>query len=76
MRPFTRQTADRFHSEVLAFTGEKGRESIRGIFAEIERAAVMQFADAILHGSHDHRDWLLEAAEAFVENRPMPAARS
>jgi hypothetical protein len=34
------------------------------------------FARAVLHGDEEHRAWLMEAAEAFVEGRPLPAVRA
>lgn len=37
---------------------------------------IRQFALAILHGDNDHREWLLEAAEAFITGKPMPAPRN
>jgi hypothetical protein len=46
--------------------------------SEIEHYAklkVSQFADAILHGDDEHRQWLLEAAEAFNGGLPMPPPR-
>jgi hypothetical protein len=33
---------------------------------------IREFARAILHGDADHRQWLLDAAEAFIEGRPIP----
>jgi hypothetical protein len=33
------------------------------------------FARAILHGDDVHKEWLLEAAEAFIKNEPMPPPR-
>jgi hypothetical protein len=30
------------------------------------------FAKAILHGSDLHRQWLLEAAEAYIKGDPLP----
>lgn len=37
--------------------------------------AVREFAKAILHGSEEHRAWLLAAAEAYIAGRPFPEAR-
>lgn len=39
-------------------------------------AAVKLFAETILHGDEEHMKWLLEAAEAFVDNRPIPPPRN
>lgn len=39
---------------------------------EIASGGVRNFARAILHGDEEHRRWLLEAAEAFVEGRELP----
>lgn len=36
------------------------------------RDAVLEFASSILHGSDEHREWLLEAAQAFTEGREIP----
>lgn len=33
---------------------------------------VRDFAKAILHGDQNHRAWLLEAAEAFINGEPVP----
>lgn len=37
--------------------------------------AVRNFARAIQHGSDDHRAWLVEAAEAFVNGERLPPPR-
>jgi hypothetical protein len=37
---------------------------------------VREFAQAILHGDDTHKEWLLEAAECFVDGRALPPARS
>lgn len=37
--------------------------------------AVMEFAEAVLHGDGEHRAWLMEAAEAFIVKRPLPPPR-
>jgi hypothetical protein len=39
------------------------------------KARVAEFAQAILHGDDEHRGWLLEAADAFNEGKPLPAPR-
>lgn len=39
------------------------------------RAAVRAFARAVLHGDNDHQEWLLEAADAFLERRELPSPR-
>jgi len=36
---------------------------------------IRSFARAILHGDEVHRAWLVEAAEAFIEGKPMPPPR-
>jgi hypothetical protein len=42
----------------------------------IERLGeVRAFAKAVLHGDDAHRAWLLEAAEAFIAGKPLPAPR-
>jgi hypothetical protein len=33
-----------------------------------------QFAEAILHGDERHRQWLKDAAEAFIAGNPIPRA--
>lgn len=38
-------------------------------------AAIRAFAYAILHGDDEHRAWLIEAAEAFIVNDPIPEPR-
>lgn len=41
--------------------------------AEKERGeAVIAFAKAALHGDDAHRTWLTEAAQAFIQNKPLP----
>jgi hypothetical protein len=35
-------------------------------------AQVLAFAEAVLHGDNEHRDWLLAAAKAFVAGGPVP----
>lgn len=37
---------------------------------------VMAFAKAILHGSQEHRYWLIEAARAFIDNKEVPPPRA
>lgn len=36
---------------------------------------VISFARAVQHGDDEHRRWLMEAAEAFVAGKPLPAVR-
>jgi hypothetical protein len=36
---------------------------------------VRKFAEAILHGDGVHRAWLLDAAEAFINGKPIPSVR-
>lgn len=36
------------------------------------KEAVLRFARAVLHGTEEHRAWLLAAAQAFAEGRPLP----
>lgn len=36
---------------------------------------VRKFARAILHGDEVHKEWLLEAAEAFIAGEPLPPPR-
>jgi hypothetical protein len=36
---------------------------------------VRAFAKAVLHGDNEHKAWLLEAAEAFIEGKPLPEPR-
>lgn len=36
--------------------------------------AVLEFAEAIMHGDAEHRRWLRAAAEAFVAEKPLPPA--
>ncbi len=42
----------------------------------IAAEAVRGFAKAVLHGDDVHREWLLEAAEAYATGQPLPPARS
>jgi hypothetical protein len=43
--------------------------------AEARADVVRGFANAILHGSDEHRAWLLDAAEAYIAGAPMPSPR-
>lgn len=36
---------------------------------------VLEFAKAILHGDEDHRAWLMEAAQAYLDGKKLPAPR-
>src|SRR5690242_9315440 len=36
---------------------------------------IRAFAKAILHGDDEHREWLTEAAEAFIAGTPLPPPR-
>jgi hypothetical protein len=36
---------------------------------------IRAFAKAILHGDDEHREWLMEAAEAFIAQSPLPPPR-
>jgi len=45
------------------------------IRADERRAAVGAFTNAILHGDRDHRDWLIEAHNAFLTHDTLPAPR-
>lgn len=40
-----------------------------------QKKAVLEFARLIRHGSEEHRAWLMEAAQAFVEDRDLPEHR-
>lgn len=40
-----------------------------------EKMRIVEFAHAILHGDEEHREWLLEAAEAFNAGHALPLAR-
>lgn len=40
------------------------------------RDAVINFARAILHGDEMHRQWLQDAATAFIAGEPLPSPRS
>lgn len=40
------------------------------------QTAVRNFAKAILHGDDTHKEWLTEAADAFVRGEKLPAPRS
>lgn len=45
------------------------------VLNEQEREAVFRFTDAILHGDHLHRQWLMEAAGAFAVGDQIPEER-
>ncbi len=40
--------------------------------AKASRGAIRAFAKAILHGDKAHKDWLIEAAEAFIADKKPP----
>jgi hypothetical protein len=37
-----------------------------------DHRGIWEFATAILHGDQAHKDWLLDAAEAFVAGKSVP----
>ena len=37
--------------------------------------AIREFVVLIAHGDGDHKRWLHEAGEAFIEGRPLPVPR-
>lgn len=39
---------------------------------EVRRNAVLDFAEQVLHGDQEHRNWLGAAAVAFVHGQPLP----
>jgi hypothetical protein len=41
-----------------------------------EKQGITAFATAILHGDDVHRKWLMDAAQAFIDGIPIPAAVS
>ena len=43
--------------------------------ADKMKNATLQFAEAILHGSEEHRTWLLEAAQCFAKGQAIPVRR-
>jgi hypothetical protein len=43
--------------------------------AQSDTEPVRAFAKAVLHGDDEHKAWLLEAAEAFIDGKPLPAPR-
>lgn len=51
---------------------EKAIEQVAGFLQEEVAAAVRDFARAIAHGDAQHRQWLREAAERFVDGLPLP----
>jgi hypothetical protein len=38
----------------------------------VAREAVLEFAWKVQHGDEKHREWLLAAARAWVDGRPLP----
>jgi hypothetical protein len=46
------------------------------VLVGVVKAEVTAFAEAILHGDDEHRAWLLEAAKAWNERKPLPPVRS
>ena len=43
--------------------------------AEVVKARIIEFAQAILHGDDEHRGWLMQAALAFNAGDELPAPR-
>lgn len=39
------------------------------------RAVVTAFAASIMHGSDEHKAWLMEAADSFAAGEPLPPPR-
>lgn len=46
------------------------------IHPKARAAHIRNFTKAILHGDDEHRAWLQEAAEAFIEGRELPPPRA
>ena len=44
------------------------------IFTDIKHP-ILRFTEAILHGDEEHQAWLLEAAQCFIEGKPIPDRR-
>lgn len=42
---------------------------------ELPPHPVSEFAEAVLHGSEEHREWLMEAARAFTAGEPLPTPK-
>lgn len=38
--------------------------------------AILEFTNLILHGDEEHRRWLMEAANAYLDGKPMPPPRA
>ena len=75
MRPSTQHEADAIWKRISPFTQELSKTELRSIFALVERRCVMTFANSILHGDEQHRQWLIDAAESFINNQPLPQVR-
>jgi len=47
-------------------------EALRQQHLPLIEGYIRMFVEAILHGDDDHRMWLKEAGEAFINGTPMP----
>ena len=50
-------------------------QALRDMWDEGHNAAVMSFAEAILHGDAEHKAWLIEAAVQFTKDGTVPPPR-
>lgn len=63
-------------SDIERIAREVAQEAVADAVAKkLLRVAVTAFAAAILHGSEEHRAWLMEAAERFSAGEPLPPPR-
>ncbi len=64
---------------VMVLVSRQAIHETADTIARLEREkaeAVLSFAKAVLHGDGVHKAWLLEAAQAWTEGKPLPPPRS
>jgi len=54
---------------------DEGRLPADNVPVALNGEPVLDFAEAIMHGSEEHRSWLLTAAMDFIEGKPVPPPR-
>lgn len=51
-------------------------EATAGVGERRSAGAILEFTNLILHGDAEHRRWLMEAANAYLDGNPLPPPRS
>lgn len=62
-----------FTDKAASFARTETEEGTVG--EDYDAKKIREFARLILHGDEEHRDWLIEAADAFIAGEEMPPPR-